>query len=119
VHIQQVALTCGLDPLALLRRGIPRRHLDNSKRFRSEPSSSFSKLVLTSSGVEDFCLRVAAEARGVWDFGPVIPMLREAATARDALRTLASLLYLHSNGISMRLEDASTPYFRSNSWRQT
>jgi AraC-like DNA-binding protein len=39
-------------------------------------------------------------------------MLREAATARDALQTLASLLYLHSNGISMRLEDTATPTFQ-------
>jgi AraC-like DNA-binding protein len=113
VHIQQVALTCGLDPLALLRRaGIPRRHLDNSEL--TLPVRAIVELLeigAHSSGVEDFGLRVG-ESRGVPDLGPVILMLREAATARDALRTLASLLYLHTNGISMHLEETSTPVFQ-------
>src|SRR5580704_8389268 len=113
VHIQQVALTCGLDPLALLRRaGIPRRHLDNSEL--TLPVRAIVELLeigAHSSGVEDFGLRVG-ESRGVPDLGPVILMLREAATARDALRTLASLLYLHTNGISMHLEETNTPVFQ-------
>jgi AraC-like DNA-binding protein len=113
VHIQRVALDCGLDPLAILKRaGIPRRYLDNSEL--TLPVKTIVELLeigAQSSGIDDFGLRVG-EARGVPDLGPVILMLREAATARDALQTLASLLYLHSNGISMRLEDTATPTFQ-------
>jgi AraC-like DNA-binding protein len=113
VHIQQVAVACGLDPLAILKRaGVPRRHLDNSElTLPIRAVVELLEIAARSSGVDDFGLRVG-EARGVPDLGPVILMLRETATAREALRTLASLLYLHSNGITMHLEDTGTPIFK-------
>jgi AraC-like DNA-binding protein len=110
VHVKRIAIASGLDPIALLKQaGIHRRHLDDPEL--TLPVSAIVELLeigARMSGIDDFGLRVG-EARGVPDLGPAILVVREAATARDALRTLASLLYLHSNAISLHLEDSSAP----------
>jgi len=113
VHFQRIALSCGLDPLALMKRaGIHRRHLENVELpLPVRAVVELLEIGAQASGIDDFGLRVG-EARGVPDLGPAILMVREAATARDALQTLASLLYLHSNAINLHLEDSSTPIFQ-------
>lgn len=66
VHILRVALDCGLDPLAILKRaGIPRRYLDNAEL--TLPVKTIVELLESgaqSSGIDDFGLRVG-EARSV------------------------------------------------------
>jgi AraC-like DNA-binding protein len=107
---RRVALAFDLNPLALLDRvGIDSRCLDDPEL--TLPVSAIVELFEVSaltSGIEDFGLRVG-EARGVPDLGPLILMLREAATVREALRTLVSLLHMHSNGVQMHLDETADP----------
>jgi len=108
--VKRVAIACGLDPMDLFKRaGIHRRHLENSElTLPVRAVVDVLEIGALSSGMDDFGLRVG-EARGVPDLGPLVLMLREAATVRDALRTLVSLLHLHSDGVYMHLDESSTP----------
>jgi len=111
-EVKRLALANGLDPFALFKRaGIARRYLENPElTLPVRVIVDVLEIAALTSGVEDFGLRVG-EARGVPDLGPLILMLREAATGRDALRTVVSLLHLHSNGIYMHLDESGPPIF--------
>jgi len=111
-EVRRLALASGLDPVALFKRaGIHRRHLENPElTLPVRTIVELLEVAALSSGLDDFGLRLG-EARGVPDLGPVILMLREATTAREALRTLVSLLHLHSTGIYMHLDETSAPVF--------
>jgi AraC-like DNA-binding protein len=106
------ALALDLDPIALMKRaGIHRRYLDNPDLLLpARAAAQLLEITALSSGIQDFGLRLG-EARGLPDFGPVILMLREEATLRDALRTLASLLHLHSDAYYTHLEEGDDPMF--------
>jgi AraC-like DNA-binding protein len=109
---KRVALTLGLDPIALMKRaGIHRRHLaDPDLTLPVRAVVELFEIAALTSGIEDFGLRFG-EARGLPDLGPIILMLREEATLRDALRTLVALMHLHSDGLYMRLEEGDDPIF--------
>jgi AraC-like DNA-binding protein len=111
-EVKRLALVNGLDPFALFKRaGIPRRNLENPElTIPVRAIVEVLEIAALQSGVDDFGLRLG-EARGVPDLGPLILMLREAATGRDALRTVVSLLHLHSNGVYMHLDECTPPIF--------
>jgi AraC-like DNA-binding protein len=111
-EVKRLAIASGLDPFALLKRvGIPRCNLDDPDlKLPVSAIVDLLEIAALTSGVDDFGLRLG-EARGVPDLGPLILMLREAATGRDALRTAVSLLHLHSNGVYMHLDESATPMF--------
>ena len=56
------------------------------------------------TGLEDFGLKVA-EVRGIPNLGLVMMMLQEQVTVREALSTLTTMLYLHTDGLYVQLED--------------
>jgi AraC-like DNA-binding protein len=111
-EIKRLALASGLDPLDLFKRaGIPRRNLENPElTLPVRAIVEVLEIAALTSGIDDFGLRLG-EARGVPDLGPLILMFREAATGRDALRTVVSLLHMHTNGIYMHLDESSAPMF--------
>jgi AraC-like DNA-binding protein len=104
------SLTLGLDPIAFMRRaGIHRRYLSDPNL--TLPVRAVVELLedaALASGMEDFGLRLG-EQRGLPDFGPVILMLREETTVRDALRTLIAFLHLHSDALYMHLDEDVRP----------
>jgi AraC-like DNA-binding protein len=103
---RRVALALGLDPIALMKLAhIDRRYLDDPDlTLPVRDVAELFEIAALTSGVEDFGLRLG-EARGLPDLGPIILMLREEATLRDALRTLSALLHLHSDALYMNLEE--------------
>lgn len=109
-EFKRLALALDFDLIALMKRvGIDRRHLDNPDLLL--PARAIVELFETAaltSGIEDFGLRIG-EARGLPDFGPLVLMLREEESLRDALRTLVSLMHLHSHALYMHLEEGSDP----------
>jgi AraC-like DNA-binding protein len=104
------AVANGLDPIALMKRaGIQRRFLDDPDLIL--PVRNVAELLeaaAMASGMEDFGLRLG-EKRGLPDFGPVILMLREETTVRDALRTLVALLHLHTNAYYPQFDESAEP----------
>jgi AraC-like DNA-binding protein len=112
---KRLALALGLDPIALMKRvGIDRRYIEDPEL--AVPMHAIVDLFESAarmSGVEDFSLRLC-QARGVPDVGPVILMLREEATVRNALRTLVAFLHLHSDGVYTHLEEGGDPIFTIN-----
>jgi len=87
---------CGLEPSCL---SDPDTHID---------AAAVAKLLETSaaeSGVEDFGLRLST-ARRLSNLGAFSLVVREETTARRALETLARYLQLHSELLSIRIEDA-------------
>jgi len=87
---------CGLDPSCL---SDPDTHID---------AKAVAKLLETSaaeSGVEDFGLRLST-ARRLSNLGPFSLVVREETTARRAIETLGRYLQLHSELLSIRIEDA-------------
>ena len=112
----RLALALDLDPIALMTRvGIEQRHLDDPDlTVPARGLVDLLEIAALASGVEDFGLRLG-KARGIPDLGPVILMLREEATVRDALRTLAAFLHLHSDAVYMHLEEEEeAPIFTVN-----
>ena len=109
---KRLALALHLDPLALMKRaGIHRRHLDNPElTLPMRAIVELFEITALASGMDDFGLRLA-EARGLPDLGPVSLMLREEETVREALRTLISLLHLHSDALYMHLDETEQPVF--------
>jgi len=91
------------------RAGIHRRYLEDPElTLPVNAVLELLEITALTSGIEDFGLRTA-EARGLPDFGPVILMLREEATLRDAVRTLVALMHLHSEALCLRLEEDEEP----------
>jgi hypothetical protein len=71
-------------------------------------AAAVAKLLETSaaeSQVEDFGLRLS-KARRLSNLGPFSLVVREKTTARRALKTLGRYLQLHSEPLSIRIEDA-------------
>lgn len=110
IEFRRVALALSLDPLALMRKvGIDQRYLrDPELTLPVRAVVDLFEVAALTAGVDDFGLRVG-EARGVPDLGPLILMLREAETVREAFRNLVSLLYMHSNGVQIHLNEAGLP----------
>src|SRR6478735_11397389 len=102
----ELARSVGLDPSRLMRKcGLnpsclsdPDTHID---------ATAVAKLLETSaaeSGVEDFGLRLST-ARRLSNLGPFSLVVREETTARRAIETLGRYLQLHSELLSIRIED--------------
>jgi AraC-like DNA-binding protein len=111
-HFKRLALSLDLNPVALAKRaGIDRRYLDDPDlTLPLRAMVELFEIAALTSGLEDFGLRLA-EVRGLPDLGPVILMLREEPNLREALRTLAALVHLHSDAIYMHLEEGDDPVF--------
>lgn len=107
---KRVAIANNLDPFALATLvGIHRSYLEDVDLFLPvRQVIELFEVAALSSGIEDFGFRVG-EARGIPDLGPAILILREEPTIRQALLTLGDLLTLHSDAISIHLEDGNTP----------
>lgn len=103
----EVARSVGLDPNRLMRRcGLDPSCLSNPD-VRIE-ATAVAMLLETSSAesqVEDFGLRLS-KARRLSNLGPFSLVVREETTARRALETLGRYLQLHSEMLSIRIEDA-------------
>jgi AraC-like DNA-binding protein len=109
---KRFALALDLDPLALMKRaGIHKRFLDDPDLIvPARAVVELLEIAALTSGIDDFGLRLG-EARGLPDYGPVILMLREQSTVREALRTLVALLHLHSDAYYTHFEEGSNPIF--------
>jgi AraC-like DNA-binding protein len=93
---QRLMRKCGLDPSCL---SDPDARID---------AAAVAKLLETSaaeSGVENFGLRLST-ARRLSNLGPFSLVVREETTARRALETLGRYLQLHSELLSIRIEDS-------------
>jgi AraC-like DNA-binding protein len=88
--------TCGLDPLCLS---------DPDARIDAAAVATLLETSAAQSGVEDFGLRLA-KARRLSNLGPFSLVVREETTARRAIETLGRYLQLHSELLSIRIEDA-------------
>jgi AraC-like DNA-binding protein len=103
----ELARSVGLDPLRLMRKC----RLDPSCLSNPDAridATAVARLLETSaleSGVEDFGLRLST-ARRLSNLGPFSLVVREETTARRALETLGRYLQLHSELLSIRIEDS-------------
>ena len=95
-----LCLRLGIDAVTMLHKAaISPEHLGD--RDRHIPLTNIVELleaVAAESGLEDIGLQVA-QARGLPDLGPVSLLLREDKTVREAVRTLARSLFLHTDGL--------------------
>ena len=103
----ELARSVGLDPHRLMRRcGLnPSCLADPDSRI---DATAVAKLLETSAAegqVEDFGLRLS-KARRLSNLGPFSLVVREETTARRAIETLGRYLQLHSELLSIRIEDA-------------
>jgi len=112
VHFKRLALSLDLDPVALARRaGIDRRCLeDPDLTLPLRAMVDLFEIAAISSGLDDFGVRLA-EVRGLPDLGPINLLLREEPTVREALRTFAALVHLHSDAIYLHLDEGNDPIF--------
>lgn len=106
LDFRRLALSLGLDPLALMARAsISRRYLEDPELIL--PMGEVVHLLQISaevSGVDDFGIRLA-EMRGLPDLGPIMLMLREETSVRTALKSLAAMLHLHSDALYLYLDE--------------
>lgn len=105
-----LALALGLDPDALMRRvEIDPRYLDSPElTLPMDQVVELLEIAALASGIDDFGLQLG-KARGLPDLGLITLMLREEETVREALRTLISLLHLHSDALLMSLDEGDPP----------
>lgn len=107
IGYSEVARSVGLDPNRLMRKcGLNPSCLSNPDARID--AMAVAKLLETSSvegHAEDFGLRLA-RARRLSNLGPFSLVVREETTARRALETLGRYLQLHSEMLSIRIEDA-------------
>lgn len=113
LDFRRLALSLGLDPLALMARAsISRRYLDDPELIL--PMGEVVQLLEISarvSGVDDFGMQLA-EMRGLPDLGPIMLLLREETTVRTALKSLAAMLHMHSDALYLYLDEReSEPIF--------
>jgi len=106
-HFPRTARDAGLDPKAVLRSaGIsPDALRTPDKWIAADAASSVLDIAARKSGQEDFGLRMSSH----WTLsvlGPVALILREQASARDALAAANRYLRLHTTAgsLSVRLE---------------
>ena len=101
--LNDVARLCaelGLDSIEMLRRaGLTPEHLNDRDLHVSVDSLvELLEVAAAEAELEDFGLQVA-QARGLPDLGPVSLLMREDEIVRDAIRTLARSMFLHSDGV--------------------
>src|SRR5688572_28589329 len=103
----ELARSVGLDAHALMRRcGLDPSCLSNPDTRID--ATAVAKLLETSAAegkAENFGLRLST-ARRLSNLGPFSLLVREETTARRALETLGRYLQLHSELLSIRIEDA-------------
>lgn len=106
LDFRRLALSLGLDPLALMARAsISRRYLDDPELIL--PMGEVVQLLEISarvSRVDDFGMQLA-EMRGLPDLGPIMLLLREETTVRTALKSLAAMLHMHSDALYLYLDE--------------
>jgi len=103
----QVASSVGLDADRLMRRfGLSPHWLgDPDRRIDAAAMAKLLEASAEASGVEDFGLRLSATRR-LSNLGPFSLVVREETTARRALETLSRYVRLHSEMLSIHIEDA-------------
>ena len=92
----RLMLKCGLDPSCLS---------DPDARIDASAVANLLETSAAESRVEDFGLRLST-ARRLSNLGPFSLVVREETTARRAVETLGRYLQLHSELLSIRIEDA-------------
>ena len=101
-----VALSVGLEPYRMVEAaGLPRASLNVPDLKISLPA--FIHLLETSAKaakIDNFGLRLS-EKRLLSNLGPVGLMVREQPTVRKAMEALAHHIGLHSDGITLRIEE--------------
>ena len=105
-HYAEVARSLGLDPLQQLRA------VELSPRCLQQldlkiPVEAVGRLLENSAqaaGVEDFGLRMA-EQRKLSNLGPLALLLRDEPSIRLALEAFRDYLYLHNEGLVLRIEE--------------
>ncbi len=102
----ELARSVGLDPNRLMRRlGLdPSCLSDPDRRIEGSAVANLLETSAVESQVEDFGLRLAATRR-LSNLGPFSLMVREETTGRSALETLSRFLRLHSELLTIRIED--------------
>jgi AraC-like DNA-binding protein len=102
----EVARSVGLDPLQQLREvNLAARCLEHLDL--KIPVEAVGRLLENSarlSGVEDFGLRMA-ESRRLSNLGPLALLLRDEPSIRQALEAFRDYLYLHNEGLVLRIEE--------------
>ena len=103
----ELARSVGLDPHRLMRKcGLdPSCLSDPDARIDAAAVAKLLETSAAESRVEDFGLRLS-KARRLSNLGPFSLVVREETTARRALETLGRYLQLHSEMLSIRIEDA-------------
>jgi AraC-like DNA-binding protein len=103
----ELARSVGLDPNRLMRRcGLdPSCLSDPDVRIDAAAVAKLLETSAAESQVEDFGLRLS-KARRLSNLGPFSLVVREEITARRAIETLGRYLQLHSELLSIRIEDA-------------
>lgn len=102
----EVSRALGLDPLQQLRSvGLDQRCLQQIDL--KIPVEAVGRLLESSArlaGVEDFGLRMA-ESRSLSNLGPLALLLRDEPSIRQALEAIRDYLYLHNEGLVLRIEE--------------
>lgn len=104
----EIARGLGLDPLQQLRAvGLsPRCLQDGDLKIPIEAVGRLLENSARLAGVEDFGLRMA-ESRRLSNLGPLALLLRDEPTIRQALEAFRDYLYLHNEGLVLRIEEDS------------
>ena len=91
----EVALSCGLDPAAMMRQvGLPPRCLENPETLvAAEAVRELLERSAQACRREDFALRMVVQ-RSFSSLGPISLILKDEPTARQALNTLCRYLRL-------------------------
>ena len=92
----RLMLECGLDSSCLA---------DPDARISATAVAKLLETSARQSGVEDFGLRLS-KARRLSNLGPFSLVVREETTGRRAIETLGRYLQLHSELLSIRVEDS-------------
>jgi AraC-like DNA-binding protein len=102
----EVARSLGLRPDALLSSiGIDHRALDDPElRISARSFGQLLELAAHQSKVETFGLRIA-ETRNISILGPIGLLIREEATVRHAIRSLAKYISLHNDAIVVHFDE--------------
>ena len=103
-----LALASGLDPMPLLHQvGLSALALQEADQLvRLDAALALLENSSKASGLEDFGLRLAARRR-LSNLGAVSVVLREEATALDALHSLCRFLQLVNPSLSTAVEEGS------------